>query len=91
MDKILCPNTSLIEDYYKLTNSYIETKNKDAFALEIIKCNKDEKGEGFCASDEDIKEVVSSLVFTQYFIKEQIDFDGDNYGSRPTRVEAIFF
>jgi len=28
---------------------------------------------------------------TQYFIKEQIDFEGENYGSRPTRTEAIFF
>jgi len=70
LDKILCPNTSLTADYYKLTNSYIETINKDSFGIEIIKCNKDEKGENFCASDDDIRELVSSLVFTQYFIKE---------------------
>ena len=87
---IFCPETSLIKDYYKLTNSYSDTVNKDSFAVEIMKCNKDEKGEGFCASDDDIRELVNALVVTQYIIKEQIDFEGDNYGSRPTRTEAAF-
>ena len=61
---IFCPDTSLSKDYYKLTNSYIETMNKDSFAIEIIKCNKDEKGEGFCANDDDIRELIDALVFT---------------------------
>jgi len=64
LDKILCPETSEIDLFYKLTNSYIDTINKDSFAIEIIKCNEDEKGEGFCASDEEIRELVTSLVFT---------------------------
>jgi len=38
--------------------------NKDSFAIEIIKCNKDEKGEGFCANDDDIRELIDALVFT---------------------------
>ena len=45
-------------------NSYIETINKDSFAIEVIKCNKEQKGEGFCASDDDIKDLVTKLVFT---------------------------
>jgi len=64
VDTVLCPETSHLGEYYKLTNSYIEVVNKDSFAIEIIKCNKDEKGEGFCADDNDIRELVSSLVFT---------------------------
>jgi len=64
LDKILCPNTTSIAEYYQLTNSYIETINKDSFGIEIIQCNKDEKGEDFCANEEDIRELVSSLVLT---------------------------
>ena len=88
---LLCPETSEINDNYRLTNSYINGFNRDAIYIEIIKCNQEEKGEGFCANDDDIRELVSSLMVTQYFIKEQIDFEGNNYNSRPTRVEAIFF
>jgi len=64
LDKILCPETKGMEMFYRLTNSYIETINKDSFAIEIIKCNKEEKGEGFCENDDDIKELISKLVFT---------------------------
>ena len=61
---IFCPEISNIKDYYKLTNSYIETVNKDSFGIEIMKWNKDEKGEGYCANDDDIRELASGLVVT---------------------------
>jgi len=64
LDKILCPNTDDIGLFYKLMNSYLETINKDSFAIEIIKCNKEEKGDEFCANDADIKDLITKLVFT---------------------------
>jgi len=64
IDNLLCPDISKLKEFYNLTNSYTENRNKDSFALEIIKCNKDEKGEGFCANDDDIRELVGSFIFT---------------------------
>ena len=80
----------MIEDYYKVKNSYSNVTERSSFNLEIITCNSAVHAD--CASDEDIIEFVDYVILTQYFLSETINYrDESNYGLRPTRVESTFY
>ena len=36
---MLCPDTTLINEFYKIKNHYGNLKNRISFSLEIIECN----------------------------------------------------
>ena len=87
---ILCPDVEKIKDFYKLNNGYYDDVETDSFSIEIISCSRDTRDD--CQSEEDIRALASHLLFTQYFIKETIDYrDSENYKGTPTRTESIFF
>jgi len=90
VDYIFCPETEKIKDFYKLNNGYYDHIETDSFSIEMISCNSDTRDD--CKSEDEIRALVPHLLFTQYFIKETIDYrDKNNYKSRPTRIESIFF
>lgn len=62
LEKILCPATEAIEDYYKVKNSYSNVTERSSFNLEIITCNSEVHPD--CASDDEIIEFVEYIILT---------------------------
>ena len=91
LEKVLCPDTEGLGDWYRLKNSYSNVTERSSFSLEVITCNE-QTFNGTCASDDDIEQFVEHLLITQYFVAETINYrEPDNYKTRPTRVESIYY
>ena len=62
LEKILCPDIDKLTDEYRLKNGYSNVIERSSFSLEIITCNKAIHED--CAEEDDIIELVDSLIFT---------------------------
>ena len=63
LEKILCPATEGLDDWYKLKNSYSNVDDRSSFSLEIVTCN-DELTPGQCAEEHEIRTLVEHLLIT---------------------------
>ena len=52
LEKILCPDSEPLDDYYRIANGYANVDKKRSFSLEVITCNADIRDN--CASEPDI-------------------------------------
>ena len=72
INKFLCPDVEALGAAFKLKNLYAHKIERTAVSYEIIACNPAYSEN--CASPNDIKAILDSLFFTQYFVMEGIDF-----------------
>ena len=64
---MLCPDISLIKEYYKIRNNY-GSENRISISYEIIECNSDFNDE--CKSSEEIRSFAPNVFITMYIIEE---------------------
>jgi len=64
---MLCPDISLVKDYYKLKNLY-GSENRISISYEIIECNSNFKDD--CKPPEEIRSFVPNIYITMYSIEE---------------------
>ena len=83
---------SKLKDIFKLKNGYSHP-DRDSFALFITKCRNEEFNlyDSTCKDDTVIDSVLKHLMFTVYYLEENIEFgNADNYGQRPMVINDLF-
>ena len=88
--ELLCPDTEGVEEFYELRNHYTQYNDRISFSYDFIMCiNETENGN--CKSENEIYELIESLIITQYYLRESLDLSNiNNFDKRPLRSELTY-
>ena len=88
-EAFFCPDTQLINDYYKLKNTYHNKNDRFTVSYELIQCDKDYDSK--CADKSLIKDFGSKFKLSQFRIEEGVDFSNvNNKFQRPISSDLAF-
>ena len=85
MTKRLCPDIDKIKDFLKVKNGY-SNRDRSSFSVEISICNQNE-----CESHEKIQAMLDEMMFTLYYLNEDIEYASVENQGEITMVMSDMF
>ena len=81
----MCPDIPSLENHLYIKNGYSNQTERISFSIDIIPCEKEE--DDSCQDADKIELALSNILFTLYYLEENIDFGTtDNLMRKPVSV-----